>query len=109
MALQAAAGLYPDEGLARYEWRKHGVCSGKSPTDYFNDVRRARDAIVIPQPFQDAKADQTWTPLDIQRAFIAPTRACAPACSASPARAAFCKRSRSVFPRICAIFAIVPR
>lgn len=74
IALQAAAGLYPDEGLARYEWRKHGVCSGKSPTDYFNDVRQAREAIVIPQPFQDAKTDQTWTPMDIQRAFIAANR-----------------------------------
>jgi ribonuclease T2 len=74
IALQAAAGLYPDEGLARYEWRKHGACSGKSPVDYFNDVRRARGAIVIPPPFQDARTDQTWKPLDIQRAFIAANR-----------------------------------
>jgi ribonuclease T2 len=74
IALQSAAGLYPDEGLARHEWRKHGVCSGKSPTDYFADVRRARDAIAIPTPFQAAKEDQTWTPLDIERAFIAANR-----------------------------------
>jgi ribonuclease T2 len=74
IALQSAAGLYPDEGLARYEWRKHGVCSGKSPTDYFADVRRARDAIVIPTPFQTAKEDQTWAPIDIERAFIAANR-----------------------------------
>lgn len=71
IALQNAQGLYPDIGLARYEWRKHGTCSGKSPTDYFADVRRARDAITIPDAFQQAHDDQTWTPLDIQRAFIA--------------------------------------
>ncbi len=74
IALQGAAGLYPSEGLARYEWRKHGVCAGKSPTDYFADVRRAHDSIVIPPPFQNAKADQNWTAIDIERAFIAANR-----------------------------------
>jgi ribonuclease T2 len=71
IALQGAAGVYPSEGLARYEWRKHGVCAGKSPTDYFADVRRARGAIVIPPPLQKATADQNWTAIDIERAFIA--------------------------------------
>lgn len=71
IALQGVKGLYPDEGLARHEWRMHGTCSGKSPTDYFADVRRAREAIVIPPPFSDPHEKQTWTPVDIQRAFIA--------------------------------------
>jgi ribonuclease T2 len=70
-ALQRAQGLYPNEGLARHEWQKHGTCSGKSPTDYFADVRRARDSIIIPGPFVAAKEKQTWTPIDIARAFIA--------------------------------------
>ena len=70
-ALDGTKDLFPDEGLARYEWRRHGTCSGKSPTDYFADVRKARAAIVIPQPFREAKQGQTWTPVDIQRAFLA--------------------------------------
>jgi ribonuclease T2 len=71
IALEGAKGVYPDVNLARYEWRKHGTCSGKSPTDYFADVRRARGAIEIPPPFRSASDKQTWTPIDIERAFIA--------------------------------------
>jgi ribonuclease T2 len=26
------------DGLDRYEWRKHGVCSGLSPASYFDDI-----------------------------------------------------------------------
>lgn len=71
IALQSVSGLYPDDGLARYEWRKHGTCSGKSPTDYFADVRRAREAITIPPPFTNAREAQSWAPIDVQRAFLA--------------------------------------
>jgi ribonuclease T2 len=71
VAVESTQGLYPSEGLARYEWRKHGTCSGKSPTDYYADVRRARDAITIPSAFVAPKDIQTWTPIDIVRAFIA--------------------------------------
>ena len=70
IALDSARGLFPDDGLARYEWRKHGTCSGKSPTDYFADVRRARDAIVIPPAFRAPRDAQNWAPPDIARAFM---------------------------------------
>lgn len=69
VALEQARGLFPDIGLARYEWRKHGTCSGKSPADYFGDVRRARDMIEIPSQFSRAKSDQSMSPQDILRAF----------------------------------------
>ena len=71
IALDTAAGVYPDEGLARYQWRKHGTCSGKSPTDYFGEVRAARDRVVVPPAFLAAKQKQTWTAPDIERAFVA--------------------------------------
>jgi ribonuclease T2 len=69
LALERAAGVFPDERLARYEWRKHGVCSGRSPTDYFADVARAREAVTVPAPFSRPTRDQTFTPIDIERAF----------------------------------------
>lgn len=71
IALERAKGVFPEERLARYEWRKHGTCSGKSPSDYFGDVARAKDAVTIPKPFIDATAAQTFSPIDIERAFIA--------------------------------------
>jgi ribonuclease T2 len=69
IALERAAGLFPDERLARYEWRKHGTCSGKSPSDYFADVSRARESVTIPQLFVKPTRDQTVTPIDVERAF----------------------------------------
>lgn len=71
IALDNAKGLFPSEGLARYEWRKHGTCSGSSPSDYFADVRRAREKIVIPPQLAKAERDQNWTAIDIERAFVA--------------------------------------
>lgn len=71
LVLESTRGLYPDIGLARYEWRKHGTCSGKSPTGYFADVRRAHDLVVIPPTFQNAQTEQDTSALDIERAFIA--------------------------------------
>ena len=82
VALDAARDVYPDERLARYEWRKHGVCSGKSPSDYFADVRRARDTIAVPTQFATPRDDQTWAPIDIARAFEASNSRLRPGMSA---------------------------
>ena len=71
IALEKTRGVFPDENLARYEWRKHGTCSGQSPSDYFDDVRKARDSITVPAPFAKPAASQTWAPIDIKRAFAA--------------------------------------
>ncbi len=71
IALERAKGLFPDERLARYEWRKHGTCSGKSPSDYFADVARAREAVTIPAALLKPTDTQTYTPIDIERAFYA--------------------------------------
>ncbi len=68
-ALEAARSIYPDLGLARHEWRKHGTCTGLNPTAYFADVSRARTAITIPDPFRGPDDTRSWAPMDIARAF----------------------------------------
>jgi ribonuclease T2 len=71
IAIEQAKGVFPEEGLARHQWRKHGTCSGLSPSDYFAAAKKTRDAIIIPKPFASPDAEQNWTPVDIERAFIA--------------------------------------
>ncbi len=68
-ALDRVRGLYPDEGLARHEWRMHGTCTGLSPSDYFDQVRRAREAVTVPQILQAPAEPQTLAPRDVVRAF----------------------------------------
>ena len=71
IALDQVKGLFPDEGLARYEWGKHGTCSGKSPQGYFADVRRAAEMINIPDAFFHPARELTVAPVDLARAFVA--------------------------------------
>ena len=68
--LFGARGLYPTTGLARYEYRKHGTCTGLSPRDYFAVVRYARDQLTIPPILQAPRERQRLSPRDIQQAFM---------------------------------------
>ncbi|MCC6305183.1 MAG: ribonuclease T [Rhodobacteraceae bacterium] len=44
----AAAVIWGSPGLAWYQWRKHGTCSGLSARDYFRTVARARGLLRLP-------------------------------------------------------------
>lgn len=68
-AVEEAASLFPSEGLARYEWRKHGTCSGLSPTEYFRAVRQARDLVTIPDRLVSPSVGTRVLPGEIERAF----------------------------------------
>ena len=71
-AALATHGLYPDEGLARYEFRKHGTCTGLSPENYFAAVKFARDEIAIPPMLQAPhEAPFHFAQSEIENAFIA--------------------------------------
>jgi len=68
--LSGARGLYPSDGLARYEYRKHGTCTGLSPRDYFATVAYVRDNIVVPAMFRSVTQRQRASPRAIVQAFV---------------------------------------
>ncbi|TJY60815.1 ribonuclease T [Sinimarinibacterium sp. CAU 1509] len=43
----------PSKELVRYQWRKHGSCSGMSMDQYFQNVERAYRRLVMPPDFRD--------------------------------------------------------
>jgi len=48
----AMADIMGTSGLAWYQWKKHGRCSGLSWTDYFDTARRAYRAVNRPSVFR---------------------------------------------------------
>jgi ribonuclease T2 len=64
-------GLFPDDNLARYQWRKHGTCSGESPSGYYRAVRQAREMVRIPDSLSRPSQDAKVMPAEIERAFMA--------------------------------------
>lgn len=71
IAMDEARRVFPSEGLARHQWRKHGTCSGLDPAAYFRATSEARDRISIPERFRDVRAGDTVAPAEIERAFAA--------------------------------------
>ena len=77
-ALQDARDLFPTEGLARYQWRKHGSCSGMSPSAYFSAVRRARALVHVPDGLESTSTFTKALPIEIERAFAEANRGLRP-------------------------------
>lgn len=69
--VQRMLNLIPSEGLVQHEWRDHGTCSGLNTAAYFETVRRAYAAIVIPREFQQPDRRLSASPRDIEAKFIA--------------------------------------
>ena len=68
--LEDEHGVYPNDRLAAYEYRKHGTCTGLSPQDYFATVRSVRSRLKIPQMFQATSEPLNMAPEDIEQAFM---------------------------------------
>lgn len=68
--LTAISDLMPSGGLARYQWDKHGLCSGLAEEDYFALMRQAFERVAIPAELKTISRDGKTTPEAIEAAFI---------------------------------------
>jgi ribonuclease T2 len=62
--------LMPSPQLIFREWDRHGTCSGLSARAYFDNVRRARASVKIPEPYLALKDPLTVTPGEVTDAFV---------------------------------------
>lgn len=67
--LEAGAGLYPEQWLVKYQWRRHGTCSGEAPEQYFRMAKTALERIRIPDGFKSVDANRADVPAEIERQF----------------------------------------
>ena len=66
----AMADIMGGAGLAFYEWKKHGRCSGLEAKGYFAVSRRAYEGVVIPDVFKGLNRDVTLPASVVEDAFI---------------------------------------
>ena len=66
----AMADIMGGAGLAFYEWKKHGRCSGLSAKDYFAASRKAYDVVTIPPIFAQISKDLLVPASVIEDAFV---------------------------------------
>ena len=62
--------LMPAPGLIFNEWDKHGTCSGLGARAYFENIRKARAMVKIPEEFLQLSEPKTIAPGDLEEAFI---------------------------------------
>ena len=62
--------LMPAPGLIFNEWDKHGTCSGLAAKAYFENTRKARAAVKIPEEFLQLSEPKTIAPAELEDAFI---------------------------------------
>lgn len=67
---RAMADVMGSGGLAWYQWKKHGRCSGLPAGDYFALTRKAAGAIAIPGPLRRLDRDATLPATVVEDAFI---------------------------------------
>ena len=63
--------LMPAPNLIFREWDRHGTCAGVSARAFFDNVRRARASVKIPEAYIDLHDPLTVTPAEVEDAFVA--------------------------------------
>ena len=57
-------------GLAWYQWKKHGRCTGLTARDYFATARRAYGSVTLPEVFQRLNRSITLPASVVEDAFV---------------------------------------
>lgn len=68
-AMEIGQRVFPDPGLARHQWRKHGTCTGESPGGYFTATGAARARISVPKQLASPERETRMSIVEIERAF----------------------------------------
>ncbi|MBO9474534.1 ribonuclease T2 [Shimia sp. R10_1] len=66
----AMADIMGTSGLAWYQWKKHGTCSGLTGEDYYTTARQAYDSITRPQVFRKIEETVTLPAAVVEAAFL---------------------------------------
>lgn len=66
----AMADIMGGAGLAWYQWKKHGRCSGLEPQDYFTLMRRAYAGVTLPPVFTRLHEEVTLPASVVEDAFL---------------------------------------
>jgi len=66
----AMADIMGSAGLAWYQWKKHGRCSGLAPERYFTLARAAWESIARPEILRRIRLPRRVAPAAIEQAFL---------------------------------------
>ncbi len=66
----AMADIMGGAGLAFYQWKKHGRCSGLSAPDFYRTAREAYGTITLPPVFARLRRDVTLPASVVEDAFL---------------------------------------
>ena len=102
----AMADIMGSSGLAWHQWRKHGVCSGLDPDDYFALSRLAYEAVERPQVLRDLDRAVTLPASVVEEAFLRDNPALEPdgitiTCRSGRIQEARICLTREMEPRVC--------
>ncbi len=86
----------PSPRLVFNQWDKHGTCSGLSARAYFENVRKARAVVKIPEEYIRLTEHKMVTPAEVEGAFLKANPGLSPA-----AIAVTCDSRRLSEVRIC--------
>jgi ribonuclease T2 len=68
--MKSMLDLMPAPRLIYHEWDSHGTCSGLRAQAYFDLVRKAREAVKIPEAYATPAVTLTVSPDEVEAAFV---------------------------------------